>query len=84
MLTGDKIETATCIAISTGLKAKNQKIFEMKELKNWSQIESKLQEYIELTETVLIVDGNTLNLILEDENEKHFFDVVAKVDAVIY
>lgn len=29
MLTGDKIETAKCIAISTGLKAKKESIFEM-------------------------------------------------------
>ena len=27
MLTGDKVETATCISISAGLKAKNHKIF---------------------------------------------------------
>jgi magnesium-transporting ATPase (P-type) len=29
MLTGDKIETAKCIAIATGLKAKNENIFEL-------------------------------------------------------
>jgi phospholipid-translocating ATPase len=29
MLTGDKIETAKCIAISTGLKSKKESIFEM-------------------------------------------------------
>ena len=30
MLTGDKIETATCISISAGIKGKNQKIFTLK------------------------------------------------------
>jgi phospholipid-translocating ATPase len=29
MLTGDKIETAKCIAISTGLKTKKESVFEM-------------------------------------------------------
>lgn len=29
MLTGDKIETAKCIAISTGLKTKKEQIFEL-------------------------------------------------------
>lgn len=29
MLTGDKIETAKCIAISTGLKTKKENVFEM-------------------------------------------------------
>lgn len=32
MLTGDKIETAKCIAISAGLQSKKQRVFEMKEL----------------------------------------------------
>jgi phospholipid-translocating ATPase len=31
MLTGDKIETAKCIAISTGLKTKRQEILEIKD-----------------------------------------------------
>ena len=30
MLTGDKVETATCISISAGIKAKNHKIFTIK------------------------------------------------------
>ena len=29
MLTGDKIQTAKCIAISTGLKTKKESVFEM-------------------------------------------------------
>lgn len=31
MLTGDKVETAKCIAISTGIRSNTQDIFEMKE-----------------------------------------------------
>lgn len=31
MLTGDKVETAKCIAISAGLKNRRQQIFEIKE-----------------------------------------------------
>jgi len=79
MLTGDKIETATCIAISTGLKAKNQKIFEMKELNKWARIEKLLKEFDELTDTILIVDGGTLNYVLGKDNEKFFFEIVSKV-----
>ena len=47
MLTGDKVETATCIAISTGLKAKNQKLFYMKELKTQSEVEREMNLGIE-------------------------------------
>lgn len=31
MLTGDKVETAKCIAISAGLQSRNQEIFEIKD-----------------------------------------------------
>jgi len=44
MLTGDKVETATCISISTGLKNRTQKHFFMKELGTVQEIESKLKE----------------------------------------
>jgi len=36
MLTGDKIETAMCIAISAGLKSRRQAVFEIKEAKKES------------------------------------------------
>lgn len=53
MLTGDKIETAICISISTGLKAKSHKIFKMKYdefdhmsvLDDTRSLENKLHEY---------------------------------------
>jgi len=34
MLTGDKIETACCIAISAGFKNRNQKLFTMRDIDN--------------------------------------------------
>jgi phospholipid-translocating ATPase len=46
MLTGDKVETATCISISTGLKNRSQKKhFFMKELRNINEVEYKLKEF---------------------------------------
>lgn len=44
MLTGDKIETATCISISTGLKNRSQRHFFMKELKNANEVDFKLKD----------------------------------------
>ena len=43
MLTGDKVETATCISISAGIKAKNQKIFTIRydDLSNFNEKENK-------------------------------------------
>ncbi len=34
MLTGDKVETATCIAISTGLKTASEEIFTIKDVED--------------------------------------------------
>jgi phospholipid-translocating ATPase len=79
MLTGDKVETATCIAISTGLKSKTQNLFYMKELKESSEVERKLKEYETLNDTVLIIDGASLHLALEERLEKLFFKVSSKV-----
>ena len=40
MLTGDKIETAKCIAISAGLKSKSQQIFEIRDAQKEHEIEA--------------------------------------------
>ena len=83
MLTGDKVETATCIAISTGLKAKTQKLFYMKELSNKEEVETHLHQYENLTDTVLVIDGNTMNIALLPENEKLFFEIASQAPAVV-
>lgn len=44
MLTGDKVETATCISISTGLKNRSQRHYFMKECKNSNEVDYKLKE----------------------------------------
>jgi phospholipid-translocating ATPase len=36
MLTGDKVETATCIAISAGFKDQRQQIFFMRDIENYN------------------------------------------------
>lgn len=51
MLTGDKIETAKCIAISTGLKTKKENVFEMcdrttkKDLTNEVDIANYIEDF---------------------------------------
>ena len=79
MLTGDKIETATCIAISTGLKAKTHKLFYMRELSTAFDVENHLKQFESMQETIMIIDGNTLNIALEPANEKYFFEVASRV-----
>ena len=72
MLTGDKIETAKCIAISAGLKDKKQEIFEIKEVSNAVDINLRLNEFekkilakkVADQRAMLIIDGNSLNVVL--------------------
>ena len=42
MLTGDKVETATSIAISSGLKARRNDLFFMREISSKSECEEKI------------------------------------------
>ena len=65
MLTGDKIETAKCIAISTGLKSSKQSMFEMREMTLESDIRDAIDRFsLNVHTQMLIVDGNTLAVIL--------------------
>jgi magnesium-transporting ATPase (P-type) len=45
MLTGDKIETATCIALSAGFKSRYQQLFFMRDMESESQCELLLKEF---------------------------------------
>jgi phospholipid-translocating ATPase len=45
MLTGDKVETATCIAMSAGFKSKKQQFFFIKELKSVKECEIRIKEF---------------------------------------
>jgi phospholipid-translocating ATPase len=82
MLTGDKVETATCIAISTGLKANNQKLFYIREITDIDHILKSLNEFKELSDTVLIIDGECLEICLK-KIQGEFFDASLKVIILI-
>ena len=58
MLTGDKVETATCIAMSAGFKSRNQQLFYMKEMTNLKECELRLKEFQDKAEKlILMIDG---------------------------
>ena len=94
MLTGDKVETATCISISAGIKSKNQKIFTIKsddinqEINSENKIlklKEKLRDYqkkMELTPHIFIIDGETLDLALKN-CESDFFNTVMEAPSVV-
>ena len=71
MLTGDKLETAKSIAISTGFKTGNQYFFEVTEL-NDAEIEMRLSVF-DPTKSVLVISGQTLDVILKNHFLKESF-----------
>ena len=74
MLTGDKVETATSIAISSGLKARKNYLFFMREITNPAEIVSKVNELIKsVKNTTVIIDGKTLGTILDYEEASDAF-----------
>ena len=98
MLTGDKVETATCISISAGIKAKNQKIFTIRyddllnygendenNVKRLEKLNELLTEYTKKIQTdphLFIIDGDSLDLALK-HCESHFFNTVMQALSVV-
>ena len=94
MLTGDKIETATCISISCGLKAKNHKIFAIRfdDFSHIEKVEDKIKELKEKFNEynnfspdnphLFIIDGDSLDLSLKYLESK-FFKTAMQAQSVV-
>jgi phospholipid-translocating ATPase len=69
MLTGDKIETATCIAVSSKLVARNQFIFQLV-TNDIGELDSKLEELARRPgDSAVVIDGSTLQLALDHREQ---------------
>jgi phospholipid-translocating ATPase len=75
MLTGDKVETATSIAISSGLKARRNDLYFMREISTKDECNDKISVLARfIQKTTLIIDGKTLDTIITHEDlTKSFF-----------
>lgn len=84
MLTGDKVETATCIAISAGFKRRNQPIFSMRDMTDIFDAGKKLDEYSrKAANSILMIDGQTLDLIMTEKKlEEKFFKEATRSPSV--
>ncbi|MCQ2818692.1 MAG: phospholipid-translocating P-type ATPase [archaeon] len=92
MLTGDKVETATCIAISTGLKAKDHKIYTIRydefghksindDVNELNEKLTKVRDFDKIPH-ILIIDGDCLDLALRN-SEELFFKSAMNAPAVV-
>jgi phospholipid-translocating ATPase len=81
MLTGDKLETATCIAHSSGLVPSGLPLFS---LRATSRVEAsnQLNALSAQTDTALAVDGATLQILLR-HLRADFIDAACKVRRVL-
>ena len=84
MLTGDKVETATCIAISAGFKRRNQPIFSMRDMVDPYDAMKKLDDFARKAATsILMIDGQTVDLILTDKKlEEKFFREATRAPSI--
>ena len=98
MLTGDKVETATCISISAGIKAKNQKIFTItyddltdeygkkeNDKNRLAKLKKLFEEYNKKIQTdphLFIIDGDSLDLALKN-CESEFFHTSMQALSVV-
>ena len=65
MLTGDKVETATCIAMSAGFKSRHQQLFYIRDCTSAREFEAAINQFSGNAEKlVLMIDGQSLDIIL--------------------
>lgn len=64
MLTGDKVETARCVAVSSKLVARGQYIYTVAQLKKKDNAQEHLDFLRSKTDACLLIDGESLSLFL--------------------
>jgi len=82
MLTGDKLETATCIAKSSKLVARTQDIHIFKSVSTRSEAHQELNAFRRKQDTALVIRGDSLEVCLE-YYEHELMELVAAAPAVV-
>ncbi|OQD75763.1 hypothetical protein PENDEC_c006G01569 [Penicillium decumbens] len=82
MLTGDKVETARCVAISAKLVARGQYIHTVQKVTDKQTAQEALDFLRNKTDCCLLVDGESLNLML-GQFRSAFISVAVLLPAVI-
>jgi phospholipid-translocating ATPase len=82
MLTGDKVETARCVAISARLVARGQQIQTMAKFKQKSEAQDALDLLRNRPDSCLLIDGESLSLVLSHFRQQ-FIGIAVRLPAVI-
>lgn len=82
MLTGDKVETASCIAVSSKLVSRNSSIVQFCKIHDLMELREKLIGLNSMSETCLVIDGESLQLCLTSCREL-FYETTKNLPAVV-
>lgn len=82
MLTGDKVETARCVAVSSKLVARGQYIYTVAKLKRKDQAQDHLDFLKSKVDSCLLIDGESLALFLTHYRTE-FISVAVKLPTVV-
>ncbi|KAJ3389301.1 putative aminophospholipid-translocase [Lobulomyces angularis] len=82
MLTGDKVETATCIAISSKLVTRNQAIFQISKMSDPLDLMDELEKVKHKKDCCLIIDGESLETSLR-HHEEEFLNIAVRLPVVV-
>ncbi|XP_022779595.1 probable phospholipid-transporting ATPase IIB, partial [Stylophora pistillata] len=82
MLTGDKLETATCIAQSSRLVARNQTIYTFKQISNRSEAHLELNSLRRKNDCALIIKGDSLEICIH-HYEQEFMELACQCPVVV-
>ncbi|KAI9221330.1 aminophospholipid-transporting P-type ATPase [Blastocladiella britannica] len=82
MLTGDKVETATCIALSSKLVSRQHSIYTIAKVKTPHEAEEELSRLVHATDACLIIDGESLAVCLE-HCLSQFLTIATRLPAVV-
>lgn len=82
MLTGDKVETATCIALSSKLIKRGQPIFTLQKIINPESVTDIIKDLSHRSSSCMVIDGTSLQTII-DCNPQEFVLHASKMSAVV-
>lgn len=82
MLTGDKVETARCVAVSSKLVARGQYIYTVARLKHKDNAQDHLDFLRSKTDSCLLIDGESLTLYLTHFGVE-FISVAVRLPTVV-
>ncbi|KAF3771007.1 hypothetical protein M406DRAFT_97023 [Cryphonectria parasitica EP155] len=82
MLTGDKVETARCVAVSSKLVARGQYIYTVAKMKRKDQAQDHLDFLKSKADSCLLIDGESLALFLTHYRTE-FISVAVKLPTVV-